>query len=129
MELPQRQRLFIQRLGGSSPAPYFFQTICCTQRGCNSLAKPEVFDLIISVAVNYLSVEKWWMQLLLAMPNHLHAIVSFSPQKPMATLVADWKRFVAKTARISWQDGFFEHRLRSNESLDAKSAYIVTPLR
>lgn len=42
----------------------------------------------------------------------------------MAKVIRDWKRFVAKTAGVAWQDGFFDHRIRSNESFREKALYI-----
>ena len=64
------------------------------------------------------------MHVLVAMPDQLHAIVSFSQQETQSALVRDWKRFVAKTAHVGWQDGFFEHRVRNSESLDEITSYI-----
>lgn len=51
----------------------------------------------------------------------------------MRTVVTQWKSYTAKTlgaAGVRWQRGFFDHRLRCDESLDAKSSYIRTnPVR
>jgi REP element-mobilizing transposase RayT len=130
MTLPQRTRLFHIPPPWIKDGSLYFLTICCAQRGHNSLAKPDVFSVITSATRNYASVQKWWAHLLLVMPDHLHAIISFGLQKPMDKLVCDWKRYVAKTAHIRWQDGFFEHRLRNNESLEEKLSYIcMNPAR
>jgi REP element-mobilizing transposase RayT len=130
MTLPQRKRLHPTPpdwIGGDS---IFFITICCAHRSRNSLANSDVFDVLVSAAKYYIQSEKWWIHLLLAMPDHFHAIVFFGQQKPMDKLVSDWKRYVAKTAKVRWQDGFFEHRLRSNESLDEKTSHIrMNPVR
>jgi putative transposase len=59
------------------------------------------------------------------MPDHLHGIFSFPrTSKPMAALIADWKRFNARSLGIQWQEGFFDHRLRSDEEVSAKVRYI-----
>lgn len=58
------------------------------------------------------------------MPDHLHALVSFPREEEMAGVVRDWKRWTAKKAGIAWQDGFFDHRLRAEESFDEKAHYI-----
>jgi REP element-mobilizing transposase RayT len=128
--LPQRRRLVHTPPDWVETGSIFFLTICCAQRGDNSLAKPDIFEVVVSATQHTIRAQKWWMHLLVAMPDHLHAIVSFSQQKPMDALVRDWKRFIAKTAHVGWQDGFFEHRLRSDESLDEITSYILmNPVR
>ena len=73
---------------------------------------------------HYLASEKMWASLFLAMPDHLHALLSFPSEVRMEAVIRDWKRYVAKTAGIVWQDGFFDHRLRTNESLEEKATHI-----
>ena len=64
------------------------------------------------------------------MPDHVHSLISFSRQERMEKVVRDWMRFVAKQTGVRWQNGFFDHRLRSNESLEEKSNYIrQNPMR
>jgi hypothetical protein len=36
-----------------------------------------------------------------------------------------WKRWTARQMGIEWQRDFFEHRLRSDESLREKTDYIL----
>jgi putative transposase len=67
----------------------------------------------------------WFVHILLLMPDHLHALIPFSEkEKRIQTSMASWKSFAAKTMGIRWQTGFFEHRLRSDENLQEKWAYI-----
>ena len=130
MPLPQRTRLHHTPPPWISDSSVYFLTICCAQRGTNTLAKTDVFSIITAATEHYLQSQKWWPHTLLAMPDHLHAIISFNSQKPMDKLICDWKRYVAKTAHITWQDGFFEHRLRNNESTEEKNSYIrMNPVR
>jgi REP element-mobilizing transposase RayT len=64
------------------------------------------------------------------MPDHVHALLSFPPEKPMERVIAQWKEYVAKQAGIRWQRDFFDHRLRSDEQWEAKAAYIeMNPVR
>jgi len=42
----------------------------------------------------------------------------------MRDLVAQTKRFLSREAGITWQRGFFDHRLRSEEALQEKAQYI-----
>jgi putative transposase len=42
----------------------------------------------------------------------------------------NWKRYTARILKITWQDGFFDHRLRHDESFVEKAAYIrMNPVR
>ena len=102
----------------------FFITICCKARGQNQICFPEIATgLFESVAFRNQRGD-WWVQFLLLMPDHLHALVTFpSNAEPKAT-IAEWKKFTARTLKIQWQRDFFDHRLRSNESAKDKEEYI-----
>ncbi len=65
------------------------------------------------------------------MPDHLHALLSFPPSgKPLRLVVSKWKEWTAKQFAIHWQDDFFEHRLRREESRREKADYILNnPVR
>jgi REP element-mobilizing transposase RayT len=64
------------------------------------------------------------------MPDHVHGLVSLPATETLAKTVGDWKRFTARRAAVEWQDNFFDHRLRSGESLDEKATYIrANPFR
>jgi putative transposase len=58
------------------------------------------------------------------MPDHLHALLSFPLAQRMDGPIRDWKRYLAKTAGVAWQDGFFDQRLRHNENYEEKADYI-----
>jgi REP element-mobilizing transposase RayT len=60
------------------------------------------------------------------MPDHLHALLSFPPsEKPIRLFISKWKEWTARTVGIQWQDDFFEHRLRHDESRRQKADYIL----
>ena len=42
----------------------------------------------------------------------------------MSQVIGDWKRYQARKLKIEWQDGYFDHRLRREESYSEKAAYI-----
>jgi putative transposase len=47
-----------------------------------------------------------------------------------AKIIGDWKRWGAHHCGITWQENFFEHRLRKEESLDQKGQYLINnPVR
>ena len=94
------------------------------------MARNDVFGFLIAAVEHYTRNGKWWPQLFLAMPDHLHALISFPADTPMEQIVRNWRRYTAKTTGIIWQDGVFDHRLRGNESFEEKAHYIrMNPVR
>ena len=86
--------------------------------------------MLTGAVEHYARTEKFWPHLFLAMPDHLHTLLSFPRQERMDKVIRDWKRYVAKQAGVVWQDGFFDHRLRGNEGFEEKAHYIrMNPVR
>jgi len=64
------------------------------------------------------------------MPDHLHGLIGVDGRDSLSQLVRDYKRITAKMAGVQWQRNFFDHRLRHDESLAEKFAYICqNPMR
>jgi REP element-mobilizing transposase RayT len=108
----------------------FFITINCHPRGRNQLAKITVWaDLMESIEFREKRGE-WNWRCILAMPDHLHGIVTFPSKFQPRKSISDWKRWLAGRLHIQWQDGYFDHRLRSIESACEKADYIrMNPIR
>ena len=66
----------------------------------------------------------WFRRLLVVMPDHLHALISFPLDTEVKKFISSWKGYLAKRCGIIWQRDFFDHRIRNWESLDAKADYI-----
>ena len=102
----------------------FFITICCAKRGVSQLDEDKTFRVMTGALEHYTQAAKLWAYIFLAMPDHLHALMTFPPEERMEKILRDWKRFVAKETGVVWQDGFFDHRLRGEESFEQKARYI-----
>ncbi len=108
----------------------YFVTICCRLRGVNQLCRPEVVDVLLTSARFYGEQRKWFLAPFLVMPDHVHMLASFARAYKIEAVISAWKRYTATKAGVQWQDRFFEHRLRSNESAEEKCNYILNnPLR
>ena len=108
----------------------FFVTVCALPRGSNILCQPNLAERLWRTVVFRQQLGYWWVHLLLLMPDHLHMLVSFPDNHRMDKLVSAWKRYLARQESIQWQRDFFDHRLRSQESLNQKSEYILqNPVR
>lgn len=109
----------------------YFITINCQQRFQNQLSLPEVAEQLFETVQHRQDKFLWWPYLFLLMPDHLHALLSFPPSdKPIRGIVSIWKEWTNKDMGIIWQDDFFEHRLRHDESRRQKADYILAnPVR
>ena len=108
----------------------YFITICCQRRGSNQLCCEGSAKVLFDTARIYHERGRWNLNLLLLMPDHLHALIGVDGRDSLSQLVRDYKRITAKMAGIRWQRNFFDHRLRHDESLAEKFAYVCqNPLR
>jgi putative transposase len=108
----------------------YFITICCQRRGWNQLCHDETPTVLVNAARIYQERARWNLNLLLLMPDHLHALIGIDGQTSLAQLIRDYKRITANIAGLRWQRNFFDHRLRHDESLADKFAYICqNPVR
>ena len=91
------------------------------------LTDPALARALLDSARFYEAKQRWHITLLLLMPNHLHAVLSFARSQSMSAIIGDWKRFNARNNAVVWQEGYFDHRLRTDEhgeQLSAKMNYI-----
>ena len=102
----------------------FFITINCTPRGHNQLANPAMASMVEESLLDRIERGYWWPRLTLLMPDHLHTLMVFSPGQEMVKVISDWKRYLARHARLRWQRDFFDHRIRNEASLQEKWHYI-----
>jgi REP element-mobilizing transposase RayT len=80
------------------------------------LTDPELASQLLDAAQRYHDLGRWWCELLLLMPDHLHAIAAFPSAPGMSEVVRNWKRGTARFQRVQWQEGYFDHRLRDEKA-------------
>ena len=108
----------------------YFITICCERRGANQLCDEKTREVLFDTAQIYHERRRWNLNLLLLMPDHLHALIGIDGRDSLSQLIRDYKRITAKMAGVRWQRNFFDHRLRHDEGLAEKFAYICqNPVR
>lgn len=108
----------------------FFITVCCQRRRINQLCRNDVKNAIFETARRYHKAQRWYLKLLVLMPDHLHMLIGVSGDTILSNLIRDFKRITARTAKIEWQRNFFDHRVRHDESEDEKATYIrQNPMR
>ena len=108
----------------------YFITVCCERRRTNQLCDGKTARELFNTARIYHERGRWNLNLLLLMPDHLHALIGIDGRDSLSQLIRDYKRITAKLACVKWQRNFFDHRLRHDESLAEKFAYICqNPVR
>lgn len=129
-ELPQRQRFYHKPPEWIDSDAIYFITVCCGSRGVSQLDQTATFEVMAQAIEHYEASGKWRLGLFLALSDHWHALIQFTELEHMEKVLRDWKRFVAMPTGIVWQDGFFEHRLRSRHIANEKWHYIrLNPVR
>lgn len=108
----------------------YFITICAEPKGKNQLCHADVAESLFQALSFYQSRGDLWNHLVLLMPDHLHAIMSFNRDVGMKKSIREFKKYAAKEFGIAWQRDFFDHRLRKDESYTEKAHYIrMNPVR
>ncbi|MFT5837135.1 MAG: putative transposase [Candidatus Azotimanducaceae bacterium] len=125
IQLPKRKHLPHEVPDWVADGATYFITVNCRDRGKNQLAFQNVFEAIRNSAENYSSRGLWHIQLMVIIPDHIHSLVTFNTrEKTINTIIGGWKRYLAKTQAIVWQSNYFEHRIRNQNELIEKEAYI-----
>ena len=95
------------------------------RRGATALTDPGLARQLLESVVLYALNDRWWPHLFLLMPDHWHALLTFPPEASMSRVIGDWKRWHTRVHHVVWQDGYFDHRLRHDESFEHAVAYIT----
>lgn len=114
--------------------PVYFVTFC-THRRRQILASKQSHSAFIEFArraVEFnIAVGRY-----VIMPDHLHLFVCGDERFDLSRWIAALKQALSRANRWSrdysqvWQEGFFDHVLRSDESMNAKWEYILqNPVR
>ena len=90
-----------------------------------SLTTPPLVQALLDSARYYQERHLWHVTLFLLMPDHLHALISFPPEKIMGKVVGNWKHFHAAKHGVIWQENYFDHRLRDVHEAEYKYQYIL----
>lgn len=128
--MPQRTRLRHGIPQWVDRQSHWFITTCCKERSVNSLANTAVHGAICEALRFYEKQGRLKVICMVTMPDHLHFVARFDHDAGMKKTVESLKRFLARKHGIAWQDGFFDHRIRSDKLLRETMDYVRTnPVR
>jgi len=122
---PQRRKLSHEIPPWVPDASRYFITINCKQRGVNSLTTGSVTAKLLESVSVYEFLQKWYIHVMVIMPDHIHFISSFNRMHGIRPVITAWKGFHAKQSNIYWQPDFFEHRLRNDAEFTEKFHYVL----
>ena len=120
--LPRRLRR-LQFVWARNPSPRYYLTLCVEGR-LYVLANKPMDERMVSFLLDSPKRYEWWPTQYMLMPDHLHLIAH---QGHHGTALGQWiKALKAVTGQrnFKWQEGFFDHLMRRDESEAKKWEYI-----
>ena len=115
------------------PGAVYFIT-ACTQGRRPVLARPAVHEVLRREWESAQERHGWRIGRYVIMPDHVHFFCAERPEgadHELSRFMGSWKEWTAKNLRESmegegplWQEEFFDHVLRSDESYGEKWAYV-----
>jgi len=118
-------RLFHSTPGWVRDAELFHIRIRTSVTQAPRLTDPAISAALIASAQKYHEAARWSCTLILLMPDHVHTLLRIPREPGMSETIRHWKRGCARLQSICWQDGYFDHRLRSSEETQATYGYIL----
>ena len=131
--LPQRKHLkrIPVWLPNDQPTHYFV-TQCCFERK-ELFTDPKNVRFALDAMIDMTERLQWKIYYACFMTDHVHWVLSpqENREQSLSKLMQRWKSSTTqKIAKNIWQDEFFDHLLRSDESLSEKWQYIMmNPVR
>ena len=101
-----------------------FITINALRRISAPFGSEQIASALLRNLLAYEDLDRWHLWLAVVMPDHLHFIATFSLEYGVAASISAWKGYQAKTLKLEFQSGFFEHRLRDEAEFGEKAMYI-----
>jgi len=102
----------------------FHIRIRAANRRATDLTEPKMAENLLSWARQYHEIGTWWCDLFLVMPDHLHALLAFPRESGMSKAVRSWKGYATRFLGASWQENYFDRRMRTEKEASEKWWYI-----
>jgi putative transposase len=86
------QRLHHELPGWIKSGAIFHVRLRVDARQPTPLVDEQLGPKLLAAAQNYHRRDEWHCLLFLLMPDHIHALLAFPPEKSMSSVVGGWKR-------------------------------------
>ena len=115
---------------------YCYLLTMCTFRRQRCLNDPEVFEFVRTSFLHTAHIQRFAVHAYCAMPDHLHLLAEGTSEDcHLPTFVSRFKqrtgfRYGRSRAERLWQEGYYDHVLRTQEPLPRVVRYILeNPVR
>ena len=130
MDWQNHKRLDHSSMDWLRDEPDYFITLCAKPRGLNHFCHASMGSAILDSVKHRNEKQIWFCHLVLLMPDHIHLMLSFPDLPSFSGVIGSWKHWLSRQHHISWQENFFDHRIRKDESFGVKADYILqNPVR
>ena len=135
-QIPNRGNRQLRKGRHSLPGAYYSLTLSIINRE-PILANAEIAGIIFESFDWLESDERLRWFCIMVMPDHIHAVIQLRSKQSLSRLMQSFKSFTAKkiNARLRrsgavWQETYYEHGIRRNESLNEIIRYCYeNPVR
>ena len=90
----------------------------------NQFAQPDNWARLLQAAEHLRARGRWKPTILLAMPDHVHAIACVPKTQDLGQVLSGFKRACAYQGKIRWQRDAFDRRLRNFHEQWLKLLYV-----
>ncbi len=144
-QLGSRKTVHLKNFNYSSPEEVYFLTLCTAQKH-RYFFEPEICQEIVNQLEYRHAAKEMKLYCCCVMPDHLHLLISLNEsyarrsgafgERTLQDWVSSFKRYTSRVighlhaVRPLWQQDFYDHVVRSDESLVQICEYIVNnPVR
>jgi putative transposase len=129
---PEKGHAALRRGRVSTPNASYFLTICTSRRAAG-LTDPHIGSSILGEMQAMQTVDVWSVRCAVIMPDHVHLLIKLGARLSLVKAVSRLKgktSTVLRAAGLSWERGFFDHRLRADDGLLDVFLYVfLNPYR
>ena len=131
---PRRKPIRLPADAYRKPGTWYFLTLCCKSKA-PLFAQPEKRDLVRQILLETAKTNHVELAVYAILPNHVHIICSAGKNGVPGFVRAFKSRSAVELKHrfevdSPWQFRYFDHKIRSEESLDAKCRYVrLNPVR
>jgi REP element-mobilizing transposase RayT len=122
----------LRRHRWSAPGCDYFLTVCTNDRK-SGLQQAEITTALLAHSMKIETAGNWLIRCMVVMPDHIHLLITLEADVPLSSVIRNWKGPLTPVLRrngLSWQRGYFDHRMRTAEDRLPVFLYIfLNPYR
>jgi REP element-mobilizing transposase RayT len=116
----------------SIPGARYFIT-CCTEKRVQGLNRRSIRDILVETLRKLHGERNFELHCAVIMPDHIHSLLTLGQNLTLAQTQSKFKtktNEVLRDAGLSWQENFYDHRIRSDGFLEPFAQYcFLNPYR